>query len=368
MIANSAIWILGGSGDVGRRLAAVLSETTKRSVVLCGRDGHKADAVAKEIGGKVEGRGLDVSNKDVAAQVPPGSSIVNLTESAHPDIAKSAVLTGGIFVESAATPAYVHSISQAARNDGQGLVIVHAGLMPGLSNVLADALRKNISEITTVDVVIEMGMGRHYGAAATRWIIKSLGSTYDLLVDGAVRKVRPGYLHRSVVFEEESSERPALGFPFSTQLDVTTSGIQEIRSFLAIKPSWLTRLVSLALKLGIGSRLANVDARVERILRILPVTGGTQTRLFVEGLDRNGEPVASIQVSSGDQADITAAMLAETLLAAEKSMRRGLAEASDIMPPDRALSAVERTSPDTRIFFSSDAAIDSILFGRKTNE
>lgn len=354
---------MGGSGDVGQRLATVLSEISQRSIVLCGRDEQKAEALAKKIGGRLEGRSLDVSVEIAADQIPAESSVVNLTEATHPAVARAVVRSGGIFIESAASPSYVNSIAETASLERSGLVVINAGLMPGLSNVLADALGKNLSDVAVVDIVIEMGMGRHYGEAATRWMIKNLGKPYEASDKDKPQLALPGELQRSVLFEEDQKTRLALGFPFSAQRDVP-SGVESIRSFLAIEPPWMTQLIAVVLKLGLGGRLSKADKRVDWLLRRFPVSGRARTRLFVEGLDRTGNTIASIQVSSGDQADITAEMLAETLLAAEKTTIRGLFETQHILEPDQALGAVERSSPDTGVFFSSDKAIDAILFGK----
>ncbi len=213
-------------------------------------------------------------------------------------------------------------------------------------------------------IVIEMGMGGQADMAATRWMIKSLGKPYETSVKGKPQLALPGELQRSVLFEEDQKTRLALGFPFSAQRDVPAPGVESVRNFLAIEPPWMTQLIAVVLKLGLGGRLSKADKRVDSLLRRFPVSGRARTRLFVEGLDRNGNTIASIQVSSGDQADITAEMLAETLLAAEKTTLRGLVETQHILEPDQALGAVERSSPDTGVFFSSDKAIDAILFGK----
>lgn len=366
MPTSPEIWVLGGSGDVGRRLAAILRVNTGRSIVLCGRNWQKADDIAREIGGRAIGRSLDVSVESAVLQIPPGSSVVNLTEATHPKIAETTIRTGGVFIESAATPSYVHLIAEAANVTGDGLVVVNAGLMPGLSTVLAHALGRNLKDVTTIDIVIEIGMRRHYGKAATLWTIKSLDRPYDVLIDGASQKIRPGFLRRNVAFEEDRASRLALGFPFSVQLDEVDSGVKAVRSFLAIDPPWMTRLVAIALRLGLGKCLSNADGRVDRFIRKLPASGHAKTRLIVEGLDCNDKPVASVQVSSGDQADMTANLLAETLLEAEKSRQCGLVETQHILKPDQALAAVEEAIPDTRVFFSSGSVIDAVLFDRST--
>ncbi|MEO1138115.1 MAG: hypothetical protein AAFW87_01555 [Pseudomonadota bacterium] len=365
MPASPAIWIFGGRGDVGVRLATILTMQTRRSIVLCSRDGEKASAVAQHIGERVKGYGLDLSCATAVTSVSPGSSVINLTEATHPDFAKAAVRTGGTFIESAATPDYVRLVYKAAQVAGRGLVVVNAGLMPGLSNVLTDALGKNVAKVTTADVVIEMGMGRHYGEAATRWMIRSLGDSYDAFDNCAAQKVLPGDLRRSVLFGEDQTAKPALGFPFSVQLDVADSELEAVRSYLAIEPAWMTRLIGALLRLRLGKHVSRADAKIERFLRRMPVVGRRKTRLFVEGLDRDGKPIASVQVTSGDQADLTAQMLAETLAVAEGASRRGVVETQHVMKPARALKTVKRASPNTDVFFSSQAVEDAVMSGKK---
>ena len=59
-MASGATVIVGGTQGLGRRLAERFAERGE-AVVLTGRDGSRADAVAREIGGETTGAALDLT-------------------------------------------------------------------------------------------------------------------------------------------------------------------------------------------------------------------------------------------------------------------------------------------------------------------
>jgi NAD(P)-dependent dehydrogenase (short-subunit alcohol dehydrogenase family) len=58
---SGQVVIVGGTSGIGRQLAKVLAERGE-DVVISGRDAARAQAVAKEIGGRTRGIAMDISN------------------------------------------------------------------------------------------------------------------------------------------------------------------------------------------------------------------------------------------------------------------------------------------------------------------
>jgi len=347
------VWLLGGRGDVGGRLAALLAEDLCQRVVLCGRDGDAAAAVARKIGNAVTAIGLDSSDPSLAEMVPARASLVNLTEATHPAFAARCIETGGVFIESSASPEYVGLVSDATTSSQSGLAVMNAGLMPGLTNICARRLKSSLADILEIDIVIEMGLGRHHGPSATRWTIASLGKSYDTIIDGNRQTLPAGRLYRDIRFSGDDRSRVALGFPFSDQFSIAGLGILTARSFLALDPPWVTHLLYHAARLGLGKGMQRLSGRIQWLLDHMPVVGRIGTRLIVEGRGTGPTDISCIEIHTGDQADVTAVMLHETLLAARRTEMRGSIDSDRLVGVEDALTAIRHRLPETRVFQTS---------------
>lgn len=331
---SGPVVLIGGNGDVGKRLVPMLLDHVVCPVLLVSRRGGTShDAV--------EALQFDISAEGAADKLPPGATVVNLTEATPPSVAAQVVRAGGIFLDTSATPDYVRALRQAmADAGGPGTGVLCVGTAPGLSTLMAaDAAGAEGTEV--IDIGVELGMGRHYGKAATEWSINAFGAGYRLSGDEN-RTVRPGDVRRRFAFGQNECGRATLGVGFPVD------GIAEyrvdvapplVRTFLALDPPWMTRLVGLLLRFGLGPVLARRKRGLTRFLMRLPELGQARTRIAVEAHGANGEVSASRHFTGGDQADVTAAMILATICVVHTSGPvRGATTVSDHLSLDRALN------------------------------
>ncbi|WP_233417298.1 hypothetical protein [Halovulum marinum] len=338
--------LIGGSGDVGRRLVPLLLDHMSDSILVVSRAGNAPDDRAKALR-------LDIADADAAAGLPPGATVVNLSEATPPSIAAHIVRTGGRFLESSASPDYVQAITRAAvATGGPGMAVVCTGTAPGLSTLMAAEIAQ-MKGCATIDIGLELGMGRHYGAAATEWSIGAVGTVYRLSgVTGTM--VRPGDMRRSFAFQRTGRERPALGIGFPQQGIAGRSGTSSTvraRTFLAFDPPHVTRLVWLLLRLGLGPALMRRKHGLTRILMRLPSLGRTCTRIEVEAQGPDGGVLASRHLTAGDQAEVTAAMILATIRAihSEEAPLSGATTIVDHLTLSGALDALRGLLPEMPI-------------------
>lgn len=344
------VWIIGGYGDVGRKLASMLAQDGGMSVVIAGRDDGRADAAAEAIGPNVRGVGLDVANA-VADELPP-AVYVNLVEATPPDLIANLVSRGARLIESSATSAYLETQESAVgERSGPGLLIVNAGVSPGLTNVMATALKRRFPDTRSVHIVIEIGMGRHHGDAATRWTFASMGADYPMWREGQEARVRPGVLSRMVRFEEDRSERLAIGFGFSDQIAIGRQlEFDTAQTFVAVDPPWVTRTIHAALRAGFGKHLACRARGLANLFARGPTMGRPGTRLIVEGHDNVGNVLGRIEIHTGDQATATAAMLARAVRSVVDTNVAGIAQFNDLVTLEDAVTVLKTAAPTTRVF------------------
>lgn len=302
--------LIGGSGDVGRRLVALLPDEAGADIRVVSRRGQAPDD-------RVTPLKLDITAADAAAWLPEGATVVNLTEATPPSIAAHVVRTGGLFLETSASPEYVSAIEQAmAQAGGPGTGVVCVGAAPGISTLLAADVAK-ADGCATVDIGIELGMGRHYGVAATEWSIGALGAPYRVS-DADSTAIQPGELVQSFAFERTGRARFAFGIGFARQGIAPPPDARapvSVRAFLAFDPPVATRLVWLLLRLGLGPALARNKRGLARNLMRLPSMGRTNSRIVAEARGADGGVLASRHFAAGDQAEVTAAMILATIRA-----------------------------------------------------
>ena len=343
---QGTVVLIGGTGDVGGRLVRLLLDHTAARILLVSRNGVGS-------GDRVEALRLDIAGKDAAGKLPLGATVINLTEATPPSVAVEVVRNGGSFLETSASPDFVQALRrEVAVVGGPGTAVLCVGTAPGLSTLMAAELVREY-EAATVDIGLELGMGRHYGRAATEWSIGALGRPYRLS-GPKNHMVRPGDLRRSFAFERGSRARPArgIGFPMDGVADCSGSGAPVlVRTFVSIDPPFVTRAVGLLLRLGLGPVLSRRKRGVTRLLRRLPELGQARTRIAVEVQNPDGSVAASRHVAAGDQAEVTTAMILATIRALPASERPmpGVSTIVDHLTYSEALDDLRRLLPSMAV-------------------
>lgn len=346
------IVLIGGSGDVGTRLAQMLLKHTTAVVtaVSRGRTGDDDQPCAR-----LRHVYLDVSGSE-DLEMAAGTIAVNLTEATRPTLAKHVIESGGWFLETSATSEYLSAMMEDLRGvDGPGRAIMCVGTAPGMTNLMAAEIMAKAPKTSQIDIGIEMGMGRHYGLAATEWFLRTAGQPYPAVIDHALTKVAPGQLKRRFAFNKGGPLRHSIGYGFAEQtLIAEGSGrrLKTVRSFVALSPAWMTRGLSLMIALGLGPAISRNARKLARWLRRTPVLGPKQSRLVVEGFDDAGQLTGQIRLATGDQADATAAVIFATIqsiLDDRRPVDGGVTTITDHLGLDAALATLRRFLPATEL-------------------
>lgn len=345
------IWLIGGSGDVGSRLARRLLNHTDALVTVLSRSGSNPTGLNSE---RLEARAVDIAADGAGELIPSDAIIVNLTEATPPAVAAQVVERGCTFIETSASPAYVAALgNEVCESESGGAMILCVGMAPGLTNLMAARVAQ-AEQVVAVDIGVEMGLGRHYGAAATEWFLKAAGTEYQLIRNGSRVPVRPGRLRRFFVFWKSEARRPALGLGFAEHEILASDpvpGLSTVRSFVSIDPPIITRILGLILSLGLGPWVARNARWLTRFLSRLPGMGQTRTRIVAEGLHHDGTMAGRLSVTTGDQAEATATMILATLLAvmAPGAKRTGVATIRDYLVLEDAITALSQILPETQM-------------------
>ena len=346
------LWILGGYGDVGLRVARYLQLLFDKPVlVLVGRNSEKLRNASRVISG-ARSRAADVSTADALDGAPEDAIIINCVESFPAELAARHVDNGGTFIDMSADPDYVAELRNAfaAVPKPTGVAIIEAGLAPGLTGILAKHVADQDAGTEQIDVILELGMGRHHGRGATAWTIAGIGGDYRVKVEGVWKTVLPGQLRRKIRFTDRSRDILAVGFGFSDQQSIARElHLKSCRTFLALDPPWMTRTLAFLTGLPFARRVLPSRAwKIARALEVFPAFGGTGTRLLVEGADGSGQRTAAVEMRSGDQAELTALVIATTARAVLAADIAGPTSLGQILEAKTVADLITECIPDSQ--------------------
>uniref|UniRef100_UPI004047560C hypothetical protein n=1 Tax=Yoonia sp. TaxID=2212373 RepID=UPI004047560C len=356
MSKETDIVLLGGAGDVGLRLARILLERTAAVVTTVSRRaGVDSDRHGDRHGDRRRHISFDLSGAE-PLKITAGAIVVNLTEATQPKLVSQVIKGGGRFLETSATPDYLRGLMAAAEaTTGPGAAIFCVGVAPGLTNLMAAKIATAAPDTRQIDIGLEMGMGRHYGMAATTWFLQTAGAPYQVVIGHSARGVMPGALTRKFALRQDGVLRPAIGYGFAEQVLIaerSNKALKTVRSFVALDPPWMTRSLAWMLRLGFGPAMSRHATKLAKWLLRLPAFGATYTRILGEGFDDADHLTGQIRVETGDQAEATAAMIFATiqsLLAREKPVKTGVTLISDHLHFDAAALTLQRLLPQTTI-------------------
>jgi saccharopine dehydrogenase-like NADP-dependent oxidoreductase len=231
---RGTVVVLGGYGSVGRAVAHTLAEWFPGEVVVAGRDGARAQALASSSGGAITARQVDVTRPDDVRRVLEGARVVVMCiERANESVARACLERGIHYVDVSASDDLLSAIAQldplARKRDATAVLSV--GLAPGLTNLLARRAYERLPSATRIDITLITGVNGDHGPDALRWIIANL-SAAPRGEAGPLRVDLPGF-----------GTRTAHPFPFSDQYAVTRALGVQTTSRLAFESVILTSVI-----------------------------------------------------------------------------------------------------------------------------
>jgi saccharopine dehydrogenase-like NADP-dependent oxidoreductase len=260
------ILIVGGSGVVGRRIAAELAPDYPNRVIVAGRNLARAEQTAAAIGHGVRGRKIDIAvPSSIAAALEGVAVVISCIDQPGRAVLWAAVERRLSYTD--ITPhltelgrgAAYEKIDAAARASGARLVL-GTGIVPGISNVMVRALADALGGADEIETALLLAAGDVSGPASFDYFLQELTMPFGIRVDGEDRPARAFSAPRYTDFPPPFGARLSYLFPFSDQvLYPRTMGARTALTRLAIEPAWLARLLAMLVGTGI-SRLMAIEA------------------------------------------------------------------------------------------------------------
>jgi saccharopine dehydrogenase (NAD+, L-lysine-forming) len=259
------ILIVGGTGVVGRRIAAELGPDYPGRVVVAGRNLARAVELAATIGHGVRGRRIDIAERSsIAAALEDVTIVISCIDQPGRPLLSAAIERGLRYTD--ITPhltelgrgAAYEEINTAARASG-AVVVLGTGIIPGISSVTVRSLANALGGADEIETALLLSARDVTGPASLDYFLQELTMSFEIHVDGDDRPVRPFSDPQMIEFPSPVGPHLAYLFPFSDQvLYPRTMGSRTALTRLAIEPGWLARVLAAIVGTG-AARLMAID-------------------------------------------------------------------------------------------------------------
>lgn len=270
----NGILIVGGTGTIGRRLAKNLAPDYPNRVIVAARNIEKARELAAELGQGVRARRVDVGDRSSvdAALADVGVVMSCVAQLETPSLLLASIANGLGYTDIAPIamkrPSYPAEVTAEAVRTG-ARVILGAGLVPGISNMLARMGADCVGSVDAVETTCLLSVGDEYGADSRRYLAKEITGQFKVRINGEELLARPFTRPRRIEFAPPLGTVTARLFPFSDQIYYpATLGATTAVSRLALMPPWISGGLAIALPL-IGGALAKPSTGPSRRLEWL---------------------------------------------------------------------------------------------------
>lgn len=327
------ILIVGGYGEVGRRVATILEVWNPGRVIVAGRRPPGDSALRT--------RTIDLDDRATIAPALDGvSTVIACVRQREPHLLDEAARLGLAYTSIAAPWMpwdTLDPLRQRARESGARLLLA-TGLEPGISSVLARVGAERVGRVDAIETALLLSVGDAYGADSMAFLVEELAQTYAIMIDGRSVTAHGFERPKQFAFPEPLGERRAYTIPFRDQLYYPfTLGAQTAIARIALDPPWIAALLARAAKLGARRLVGREGGRTalhgitERLRR--RYAGHDQYALVVEVRGTDG--VARSTLVGHRQAHATAVSAAATAqaLIAREIATAGVYLAEQVLEP-----------------------------------
>jgi hypothetical protein len=294
------VLILGGYGNFGKRIAGLLTRKGV-GVIVAGRDGAKATALAKVLPPGLAGVAAFDAKSDLLAQLTKLKPLVIINtcgpfQNADYGIARACIAGGVHYVDLADGRDFVTGITQldADAKERNVAVISGASTVPALSSAVIESVLPEFSAIESLTFGIAPGQKAERGLATTQGILSYVG-----------KKLKPcaGYETRYGWQDLYLQPYPEIGRRWMANCDIPDLdlfppkyGIKSIRFSAGMELSithlglWLLSWgVRLALPVNLAKHASTLLEASHWFDLIGSADGGMH--VILKGEDRSGRPV-----------------------------------------------------------------------------
>ena len=314
--------IVGGYGEVGRRIAKHLLSVSDTEVILAGRNREKAETLARELGPQASALTLDVGDLEAVRRALESKPIIiNCVDLADLRLIAESIELGLTLIDTSASYHYWQRVLQLKKEAERcgARILLGAGLIPGVTNVMAKAAYNALGTLTSLKTSTLLSLADDYGAAASAYTLGEAGQAY--LFPGQTQPERSLVANTVTDFGGSVGRIRAYRFPFPGQFFYGDTLNTVASSWLALEPAWVGRLLNATVHFGgdVLLRSPQASALTHHLTPYLSRLSAVQPR-FVVGVEAEGQSGSRrYRLEGQNQSDATALSLVTMLEQLDKT-------------------------------------------------
>jgi saccharopine dehydrogenase-like NADP-dependent oxidoreductase len=224
------VLILGGSGRVGRSVAADLITHTDALITLAGRSTSLTQQISDRLGTRTQPLAFDLADREsLAAAIANANLVIHCAGPFHHQdgsILETCINSGVNYIDVSDHPSYTEKVMQyrAAATEAGVTAIVNSGIFPGISNSM---VRRDVEQLDKAERIhlsyVVAGSGGA-GVTVMRTTFLGLQSPFQGWIDGRWQTIKP------------YSDREIIQFPHYGPVDVYWFNVPEAFTLPAAFP------------------------------------------------------------------------------------------------------------------------------------
>lgn len=258
--AKDRIVVIGGYGQAGRTVSALLGGLYPGKVFAAGRNLERAEQFCRTTGGAVGPMKFDVRETPDAGFWRATRLVVMCADRTDPAFVRACLENGTHYADISADGAFlseVEALHGTARAHG-ATAVINVGLAPGLTNLMASYAAGRLDRTARLDIGLLLGTGDRHGKAGIEWVIDNLGTDFELETDGGRKRVSNFSDGRKTDFGGGLGTWTAYRFNFSDQHALRkTLNIPLVSTRLCLDSRALNALLALFKAAGLLKALRN---------------------------------------------------------------------------------------------------------------
>ena len=314
--------IVGGYGSVGHTIAEELATASDgpSSVVVAGRDGTKANAVATEFGEHVSGVAFDLQETDSYARVLEDvDQVVMCVDQSGTAFVEACLERGIDYIDITASDEFFRQVEQLddSARDGSATAVLSVGLAPGVTNLLTKRMTDQLSAVSEIRIGVLLGLGEAFGPAASRWTLERIGREFTIPAAGGTRSVR-GFATPEAIEFPRYGRRRAYSFDFADQHVLHRTLDVPARTFLCFDSRAITSAAYGLSRFGVyrpAVEAVGLD-RLTELVSTLSVGGdGFAVTVEVDGQQDSSAKTLMTAIDGREQSRVTGIVAATVSMA-----------------------------------------------------
>ena len=265
------ILIVGGYGEVGRKIAKILLSSYPNNVCIAGRHLEKARQFCAQLNGLATPLQMDVSKTVHPQQLANVALVIMCLEQQDTAFAETCLKEGIKYIDITASHNFLKQLKNLHTTaiEYRSTAIFSVGMAPGLTNIMAMHATKPLTTIEKLHISILLGAGDTHGTAAILWILQQLNIPYYHYENQIItnftskRSVQFRGIGKRSVYQFNFSDQHTLAHYFPSVPIVTRLGfdVESLNWFVAfLQKSRISYLLKFK---GIQSMLASLVQKIK---------------------------------------------------------------------------------------------------------